>query len=331
MPVNIGRRELIAALGSAAAWPLAARAQGSERVHRIGMLHAVNESDLDRQHIAEVFMQSLAKLGWTEGSNLVLDYRWGSGDRDRIRRYAAELISLHPDVIWSTGGLPLMLLKRETRTIPIVFTMVYDPVGSGFVTNLARPEANVTGFSLGEFSLGGKMLGVLREVAPQVSRVAVILDLDQPPTVAIWYALESTAAPSFGVRVTAVDMHSEIEGVIGDFAHEPNGGLIVLPGPFVHGHRELIIALAARHHLPAVYAFRYFVANGGLVSYGPDPANQSSQAAGYVDRILKGAKPSDLPVQQPTKFELVINLKTAKALGLTVPPSMLDLADEVIE
>ena len=280
MPVNIGRRELIAALGSAAAWPLVARAQDSERVHRIGMLHAVNETDLDRQHIVEVFVQSLAKLGWTEGSNLVLDYRWGSGDRDRIRRYAAELISLHPDAIWSTGGLPLMLLKRETRTIPIVFTMVYDPVGSGFVTNLPRPEANVTGFTLGEFSLGGKMLEVLREVAPQVNRVAVILDLDQPPAVAIWYALEATAAPSFGVRVTAVDMHSEIEGVIGDFAREPNGGLIVLPGPFVHGHRELIIALAARHHLPAVYPFRFFVANGGLVSYGSDPADQSRQAAG---------------------------------------------------
>ena len=329
MPVNIGRRELIAALGSAAAWPLAARTQGSERVHRIGMLHAVNESDLDRQHIVEVFVQSLAKLGWTEGSNLVLDYRWGSGDRDRIRRYAAELISLHPDAIWSTGGLPLMLLKRETRSIPIVFTMVYDPVGSGFVTNLPRPEANVTGFTLGEFSLGGKMLQVLKEIAPQVSRVAVILDLDQPPAVAIWYALEATAAPSFGVRVTAVDMHSEIEGVFGDFAHEPNGGLIVLPGPFINDHRELIIAMAARHHLPAVYPFRFYVANGGLMSYGSDPADRSRQAAGYVDRILKGAKPSDLPVQQPTKFELVINLKTAKALGLDVSPTL--LADEVIE
>ena len=226
-----------------------------------------------------------------------------------------------------------MLLKRETRAIPIVFTMVYDPVGSGFVTNLPRPEANVTGFAQGEFSLGGKMLQVLREVAPKVSRVAVILNLDQPPQVAMWYALETTAAPSFGVRVTAADVQgaAEIEGAIGDFAHEPNGGLIVLPGPFVHGHRELIIALAARHHLPAVYAFRYFVANGGLVSYGPDPANQSWQAAGYVDRILKGAKPSDLPVQQPTKFELAINLKTAKALGLDVSPTLLSRADEVSE
>src|SRR5215469_6513680 len=331
MPVNIGRRELIAALGGAAAWPLTARAQGSERVRQIGMLHAVNDSDLARQQIAAVFVQSLAKLGWTEGDNLVLDRRWGGDDHDRIRRYAAELISLHPDVVWSTGGLPLMLLKRETRTIPIVFTMVYDPVGSGLVTNLARPPDNVTGFTLGEFSLGGKMLEMLREVAPQVSRVAVILDLDQPPNVAIWYALEATAAPSFGVRVTAVDMHSEIESVIGDFAHEPNGGLIVLPGPFINDHRESIIALAARHHLPAIYPFRFFVANGGLVSYGSDPTDLSRQAAVYVDRILKGAKPSDLPVQQPTKFELVINLKTAKALGLDVSPMLLDRADEVIE
>jgi putative ABC transport system substrate-binding protein len=295
------------------------------------MLHAVNDSDLDRQHVVAAFVQGLAKLGWTEGSNLVLDHRWGGGDRDRIRRYAAELISLHPDVIWSTGGLPLMLLKRETRTIPIVFTMVYDPVGGGFVASLARPEANVTGFTLGEFSLGGKMLEVLREVAPQVSRVAAILDLDQPPAVAIWYALEATAAPSFGVRATAVDMHSKIEDVIGDFAHEPNGGLIVLPSPFINAHRELIIALAARHQLPAVYAFRYFVAEGGLVSYGADPADQSQRAADYVDRILKGAKPSDLPVQQPTKFELAINLKTANALGLTLPPTLLARADEEIE
>jgi len=333
MPVNIGRRELIAALGSAAAWPLTTHAQGPERVRRIGVLHAGNESDPDWQHVVAAFVQALAKLGWTEGANLVLDHRWGGGDRERFRRYAAELISLHPDAIWATASLPLLLLKRETRTIPIVFTLVYDPVGSGFVASLARPEANITGFAQGEFSLGGKMLQLLREVAPKVSRVAVILNLDQPPQVAMWYALETTAAPSFGVRVTAADVQgaAEIEGAIGDFAHEPNGGLIILPGPITSAHRELIIALAARHHLPAVYPFRFFVADGGLVSYGSDRADQSRQAAGYVDRILKGAKPSDLPVQQPTKFELVINLTTAKALGLTVPPSMLDLADEVIE
>jgi putative ABC transport system substrate-binding protein len=227
----------------------------------------------------------------------------------------------------------LLLLKRETRTIPIVFSQIYDPVGSGFVASLARPEANITGFTQGEFSMGGKMLEVLREVAPQVSRVAVILNLDQPPQVAIWHTLEATAAPSFGVRVTAADVHGavEIEDAIGDFAHEPNGGLIVLPGPINTAHRELIIALAARHRLPAVYPYRYFVADGGLVSYGADRADQSRQAAGYVDRILKGAKPSDLPVQHPTKFELVINLKTAKALGLDIPPTLRARADELIE
>jgi putative ABC transport system substrate-binding protein len=236
-------------------------------------------------------------------------------------------------VIWATGSLPLLLLKRETRTIPIVFSQIYDPVGSGFVASLARPEANITGFTQGEFSMGGKMLEVLREVAPQVSRVAVILNLDQPPHIAIWYALEAMAAPSFGVRVTAVDAQgaTEIEDAIGDFAHEPNGGLIVLPGPINTAHRELIIALAARHHLPAVYPYRFFVADGGLMSYGADRAEQSRQAAGYVDRILKGAKPSDLPVQHPTKFELVINLKTAKALGLDVSSMLLNRADDVIE
>jgi len=333
MLVNIGRRELIAALGSAAAWPLTARAQGSERVRRIGILHAGNEGDQDWQLVVAAFVQGLAKLGWTEGANLVLDHRWGGGDRERFRRDAAELVSLHPDAIWATASLPLLLLKRATRTIPIVFTLVYDPVGSGYVASLARPEANITGFTQGEFSMGGKMLEVLREVAPQVNRVAVILNLDQPPQVALWYALEETAAPSFGVRATALDVQgaAEIEDAIREFAHEPNGGLIVLPGPINTAHRELIIALAAQHRLPAVYPFRFFVADGGLVSYGSDRADQARQAAGYVDRILKGAKPSDLPVQQPTKYELVINLKTATALGLDVSPTLLNRADEVIE
>jgi putative ABC transport system substrate-binding protein len=333
MSVAIGRRELIAALSGAAAWPLTARAQGSERVRRIGILHAGNESDPDWQLVVAAFVQGLAKLGWTEGANLVLDHRWGGGDRERIRRYATELIGLHPDAIWATAGLPLLLLKRETRTIPIVFTTVYDPVGSGFAASLARPEANITGFTQGEFSMGGKMLEVLREVAPQVSRVAVILNLDQPPQVAMWYALEATAAPSLGVRVTAADVQgaAEIEDAIGALAQEPNGGLIVLPGPINTAHQGLIIALATRHHLPAVYPFRFFVANGGLVSYGSDRADQSRQAAGYVDRILKGAKPSDLPVQHPTKFELVINLKTAMALGLSLSSTLLNRADEVIE
>jgi putative ABC transport system substrate-binding protein len=337
MPVNIGRRELIATFGGVAAWPLTAPAQGSERVRRIGILHAGNEGDPDWQDVEAAFVQGLAKLGWTEGANVVLDHRWGGSDRERIRGYAAELISLHPDAIWVAGGFALLLLKRQTRTIPIVFTQAYDPVGSGYVASLARPEANITGFTLGEFSMGGKMLEALREVAPQVSRAAVILNLDQPPQVAIWHtleaALEVSAAPSFGVRVTALDVQgaAEIENAIGEFAHEPKGGLIVLPGVIATAHRELIIALAVRHHLPAIYAFRFFVADGGLMSYGADRVDEARQAAGYVDRILKGAKPSDLPVQQPTKFELVINLKTAKALGLEVSPTLLNRADEVIE
>jgi putative tryptophan/tyrosine transport system substrate-binding protein len=241
-------------------------------------------------------------------------------------------VSLKPDVIWTSGGLSLLSLKRATRTIPIVFTTVYDPVGSGFVASLAQPGGNITGFTLGEFSMGGKMLEVLKEVAPQISRVAVILNLEQPPHVAMWRAIEAIAA-SLGVRSTVIDVQdpAEIEGAIADFAREPNGGLIVLPGPVTINNRELVIALAARHRLPAAYAYRFFVTSGSLVSYGVDPVDQIQQAAGYVDRILKGAKPEDLPVQQPTKFELVINLKTAKALGLTVLPALLTRADEVIE
>jgi putative ABC transport system substrate-binding protein len=235
-------------------------------------------------------------------------------------------------VIWTTGALALLPLKRATRDIPIVFTQVFDPVGSGFVASLTRPGGNITGFTLGEFSMGGKLLEVLKEVAPRVSRVAVVLNLDQPPHVAMWRAIEATG-PSFGVRLTPADVQgpAEIERAIEAFAREPNGALIVLPGPIAIVHRELIRTLAARYRLPAAYGFRYFVTDGGLVSYGVDAADQSRQAAGYVDRILKGEKPADLPVQQPTRFELVINLKTAKALGLTVPETVLARADEVIE
>jgi len=332
MTIGIGRRQFISALGGAAvAWPLAARAQ-SDRVRRIGVLHALNESEPEGQRRIAVFVQSLQKLGWREGTNLVIDYRFGGDDSEHNRLYAAELVGLKPDVIWTSGGLSLLALKRATRTIPIVFTTVFDPVGSGFVASLARPGGNITGFTLGEFSMGGKMLEVLKEVVPQVSRVAVILNLEQPPHVAMWRAIE-VIAPSLGVRSTAIDVQdpAEIESAIAVFAREPNGGLIVLPGPVTINHRELVIALAARHRLPAVYAYRFFVTSGGLVSYGIDTTDQIQQAAAYVDRILKGAKPEDLPVQQPTKFEFVINLKTAKALGLTVPPALLTRADEVIE
>jgi len=311
----VKRRDFITLLGSAAAaWPLAARAQQGERIRRIGVLQAISESDPEAHLRKAAFVGGLQKLGWTEGTHVTIDYRWAGADADRIRLYATEITGMRPDVIWTSGALPLLPLKRATRTIPIVFTQVYDPVGSGFVASLTRPGGNITGFTLGEFSMGGKILEVLKEVAPQVNRVAVILNLEQPPHVAMWRSIEATA-PSFGVRL----------------AHEPNGGLIVLPGPITIAHRELITALAARHRLPAAYAFRFFVTGGGLLSYGIDSADQSRQAAGYVDRILKGEKPGDLPVQQPTKFELVINLKTAKALGIEVPPTLLARADEVIE
>jgi putative ABC transport system substrate-binding protein len=262
----------------------------------------------------------------------VIDYRYGADDSEQMRRDAAELVGLKPDVIWTSGGLGLLSLKRATHSIPIVFTTVYDPVGSGYVASLARPGGNITGFTLGEFSMGGKMLEVLKEVVPQVSRVAVILNLEQPPHVAMWRAVEAMAQSS-GVSLTATDVQdsAEIERAIEAFAREPNGGLIVLPGPITINHREMIIALAARHRLPAAYPFRFFVTSGGLVSYGADPFDQSRQAAAYVDRILKGEKPEDLPIQQPTKFEFVINLKTAKALGVTIPQTLLARADEVIE
>jgi len=326
------RRAFITLFGGAAAWPLAARAQQSGRVRRIGVLQPIDESDPEGQRRRAAFDRGLQKLGWAEGANSLIDYRWGGSDAERIRRYAAELVGLQPDVIWTTGALGLLPLKRATGNIPIVFTQIYDPVGSGFVASLNRPGGNITGFTQGEFSMGGKLLEVLKEVAPQVSRVAVILNLDQPPHVAMWRAIEGTA-PSFKVRLTAADVQGsvEIERALEAFAREPNGGLIVLPGPIPIVHRDVIAASAVRHRLPAVYGFRFFVTDGGLVSYGIDPAEQSRQAAGYVDRILKGEKPGDLPVQQPTKYELVINMKTAKALGLTVPDTVLARADEVIE
>ena len=327
------RRDFIKVVaGSAVTWPLVARAQQPERMRRIGVLQAGSESDPISQRRRAAFVDGLRKLGWTEGTNILIHDRWVGEDTDRIRLYVTELTGMRPDVIWASASLPLLLLKRATRTIPIVFTRVYDPVGSGFVTNLSRPGGNITGFTQGEFSIGGKILEVLKEVAPQVSRVAVILNLEQPPHVAMWRSIEATA-PSFGVRSIPADApdRDEIERAIEAFAREPNGGLIVLPSPITQVHRELITTLAARHRLPAAYAFRFYVTSGGLVSYGIDPADQNRQSAGYVDRILKGEKPADLPIQQPTRFELVINLKTARALGLDIPTSLLARADEVIE
>jgi putative ABC transport system substrate-binding protein len=327
------RREFITLIGGAAAtWPLAARGQLAERVRRIGVLFPIDQSDPEAKHNSSTFVQSLQKLGWREGANLVIDYRYGGGNSERMRLNAAELVNLRPDVIWTFGSLGLLQLKRATRTIPIVFTQLYDPVGSGFVASLAQPGGNITGFSLGDFSLGGKILEVLKELVPQLSRVAVILNMEQPPHVAMWSTLQAVAT-SIGVHLTALDIQdaTELEHAVQDFSGEPNGGLIVLPGPFVQAHRELIIALAARYHLPTAYAYPKFVKDGGLMSYGVDPTDQPLQGAAYVDRILRGAKPRDLPVQLPTKFELVINVKTAKALGLTIPPTLLARADEVIE
>ena len=330
------RREFIAFLGGAAtssfAWPRGLVAQQPDGLRRIGVLNPTAENDPERRPRTMAFQEALQKLGWTEGRSVRIDHRWAGPDPERLRAYAAELVGLKPDVIVATTAFALRPLQRETSTIPIVFINIYDPVGAGFLASLAHPGGNITGFTLGEFSIAGKMLALLKEAAPQVSRVAVILNPDQSPQVAMWRAIEA-AAPSVGVRVTATEVHDavEIEQPIEAFAREPNGGLIVVPSPITTLHRELIIALAARHRLPAVYGFRVFCAAGGLLSYGTDVLDSYRQAAVYVDRILKGAKPNDLPVQQPTKFELVINLKTAKALGLSIPESFLLRADEVIE
>jgi putative tryptophan/tyrosine transport system substrate-binding protein len=326
---DIRRREFIAALGGAAAWPLVARAR--EPMRHIGVLQPGGESDANSQQRQAAFVDGLRKLGWNEGNCLIHD-RWTSDEAEHMRLAASELVGLRPDVIFTSGGYPLLAFMRATRTIPIVFATVYDPIGSGFVTNLSRPGGNITGFTCGEFSMGGKILEVLKQIAPEVGRVAVLLNLEQPPHVAMWRSIEAIA-PLLGVHATPADSPStdEIERAMKAFAHEPNGGLIVLPSPIIHLHREAIAALAVRYRLPTAYAFRFYTASGGLLSYGIDPTNQARQAAGYVDRILKGEQPGDLPIQQPTKFDLVINMKTAKALGLDIPTSLLARADEVIE
>jgi ABC-type uncharacterized transport system substrate-binding protein len=330
---RLKRREFIAALVSVAAtWPLVARAQQGDRRRRIGVLNPFTESDPEVHANITAFRQTLQKLGWTDGGNVRIDYRWGGADPGRIHAQAKELVSINPDVILVSSALALQPLLQETRSIPVVITNISDPVGAGFVASLARPGGNITGFTVAEFSMFGKLLEVLKEVAPHVTRVAVLLNPDQIPQAGMLRVIEA-AAPSFRVQVTAAGARdaAELERAIDQFAREPNGGLIVLPNPVTDGNRGLIIAMAARHRLPAAYAFRHSVADGGLISYGPDRADMFRQAASYVDRILRGEKPADLPVQQPTKFELVINLKTAKALGLDVPWFVQQRADEVIE
>ena len=327
------RREFIKLLsGVATAWPLVARAQQGERVRRIGVLVLFAEADPEGQARVAVFVQTLQSLGWTTGRNVQIDIRWGVADAASSRRYASEMVALAPDVILTASSAATAAAQEATRTLPIVFVNVSDPVGAGYVASLARPGGNLTGFTFVEYGMSGKWLELLKEIAPRVSRVAILRD----PTLAVGIgqlgAIQSVA-PSFRVEATPIDVRNadEIERAIADFARVANGGLIVIANPVALIHRRLIVTLAAKHRLPTVYFLRVFVKDGGLISYGPDPVAPYGQAASYVDRILKGEKPADLPVQAPTKYELVINLKTAKALGLTVPDTLLARADEVIE
>jgi putative tryptophan/tyrosine transport system substrate-binding protein len=325
------RREFISLLGGAAAWPLAARAQQGERMRRIGVLMSTAADDPVAKTRGAAFLQRLQQLGWTEGNNVRIDYRWGAGDADRIRRYAAELIEFAPDVILASSAPSVASLLQATRTVPIVFAAVTDPVGAGYVDSLARPGGNATGFISFEYGLSGKWLELLKEIAPRVTRAAILRD---PATTGMGqFGAIQSVAPSVGVEVSPVNMRDagEIERAVAAFARVPNGGLIVTGSALAMVHRDLIVTLAARHKLPAVYWDRARVTGGGLISYGPDLVDQHRQAARYVDRILKGEKPADLPVQAPTKYELLINLKTAKALGIEVPPTLLARADEVIE
>jgi putative ABC transport system substrate-binding protein len=328
------RRELISLLGGAAAWPVAARAQPPDRMRLIGVLMAYAESDSTAQSWLAAFRAALAKSGWTEGSNLRIELRWSAADADRMRTLAKELVDLRPNAIFGVTTPAIGALARETRTIPIVFAGVSDPIGAGYVDNLARPGGNITGFMTGNAaSLGGKWVELLKQIAPRTLHVALLFN--PATTVPLQFFMPSiqAAASSFAVEVSAAPVHAkdEIEGVIAAQAHDPGGGLIVMPDVFNDGNRELIVALAARYSVPAIYYNRFFSEPGGLISYGDARSEQFRLAAGYIDRILKGEKPADLPVQAPTKFELIINLKTAKALGIEVPISMQLLADEVIE
>jgi putative tryptophan/tyrosine transport system substrate-binding protein len=328
------RREFITLLGGAVvAWPRAARAQQADRMRRVGVLESRAADDREGQARLAVFLQGLQELGWTDGRNVRIDYRWAAADADRYRTYAAELVALSPDVILSSASASVAALLQTTRTVPIVFVNVIDPVGAGFVARLARPGGNATGFTPFEYSLSGKWLELFKEIAPNLTRIAILRDPAIATGIGQFAAIQAMAPSSFGAELSPIDVRDpgEIERDVAAFARESNGGLIVTSSLGAIVHRELIIMLAALHRLPAVYPFRFFVTSGGLISYGPDTTDQFRRAAGYVDRILKGEKPAELPVQAPTKYELAINLRTAKALGLTVPPSLLDRADEVIE
>jgi putative ABC transport system substrate-binding protein len=326
------RREFIAGLGGAAVWPSVARAQQRDRVRRVGVLIGGDETDPVRKTYVSAFTQALADLGWTDGRNMRMDLRRGRDDINRIRALAQELVGLQPDIILTSGTAPTAALQRETQTIPIVFASVSDPVASGIVARLDRPTGNITGFASYEALLGGKWFELLSEIAPGLKRAAIMFNPDTAPVSAYMPSFE-TAARSLKVApiITPVHSDAEIETAIIALGHEPGGGLVVMTDVFTIAHRAPIILAAARNSVPAVYALPEFARDGGLLSYGPDLVDPFRRAASYVDRILRGEKPGDLPVQFPTKFEMVLNLKTAKALGLAVPPSILLRADEVIE
>jgi putative tryptophan/tyrosine transport system substrate-binding protein len=326
------RRDFITLLGgAAAAWPVAARAQQGERVRRIGVLMHLAADDPEGQARFAAFLRGLQQLGWTDGRNVRVETRWGANNADR-GRYAAELVALAPDVILASTTPAMMALQQSSRTVSVVFANVADPVGAGFVESLVRPGGNATGFTPYEYSISGKWLELLKEIAPSVTRAAIIRDAANPAGIGMFAVIQSVAS-SFGVELSPIVARDggEIERAVTAFARSPNGGLVVLGTSFGALHSDLMVMLAARLRLPAVYPFRYFVTGGGLISYGPDSHDQYRRAAAYVDRILKGEKPADLPVQHPTKYELVINLKTAKALGFDLPASVLSRADEVIE
>jgi putative ABC transport system substrate-binding protein len=326
------RRELIGFLGGAATWPIATRGQQPERMRRAGVLLNTYADDPETPRRITALGQALQELGWTDGRNLRIDYRFAGNDADRIRRLASELVALAPDVVLTEGALVTSTLQQASRTVPIVFVLSSDPIGEGLVASLARPGGSTTGFSLWEFSIGVKWLQLLKEIAPNVTRAALIRQRGATVQIGQFGAIQG-AAPLLGVELSPIDVRDtgEVERGIAAFAGAPNGGLIVLSGAWTPPYRELFIMLAARHRLPAVYPFAYYVTSGGLTSYGPDTTEPFRSAASYIDRILKGAKPADLPVQYPTRYKTVLNMKTAKALGLDVPTAVLLRADEVIE
>jgi putative ABC transport system substrate-binding protein len=328
----VKRRDFITLLGGAATWPLAARAQESERVRRVGVLMNTTPDEPESQARITALAQGLQEAGWSVGRNLRIDTRWSSGNRARLRKEAADLVALGPDVIVAGVGPTTLALQQVSHTVPIVMAQAVDPVGSGFIKSMARPGTNATGFTQFEFGLAAKWLELLREITPRVARVGVVREVEGQVGIAQW-AVIGAAASSLGIELTPINVHvdGETERAVAEFARSPNDGLIVVVSSTATIQRDLLIKLAARHRLPAVYPYRFFVDTGGLMSYGPNLIDGDRRSASYVDRILKGEKPADLPVQAPTKYELVINLKTAKALGLDVPPTLLARADEVIE